>query len=182
MELRTRVSDGDRDLVVLRLQQAFADGRLGSAEMEARLELALTAASHGDLLQVTADLPELPDETVELRSAGGRIRRVGDWQVPRRLRIASEYGSVWLDLSRTVIGHPEIEIDLRLDCGSATIVLPRGATANADAVRVEWGSVACRVPGRPRPGAPHLRVTGLLPYGRLRIRGPRQWSGRWSGR
>src|SRR5689334_19269294 len=60
MQLRTRVSDGDRDMAVQRLQQAFADGRLGY--------------------------------------------------------------------------------------GSATIVLPRGASANADGVRTEWGRVTCEAP------------------------------------
>ncbi|MEW1845641.1 DUF1707 domain-containing protein [Nonomuraea angiospora] len=178
MQLRTRVSDGDRDMAVQRLQQAFADGRLGPAEMEERLERALTATSHGDLVAVTADLPELPDETVELSSAGGRIRRAGDWQVPRRLRIDSEYGQVRLDLSRAVIAHAEIEIGLRLGYGSATIVLPRGASANADGVRTEWGRVTCEAPGRPRPGAPHVLVTGTIPYGRLRIRVARRWLSR----
>ncbi|MDX3103161.1 DUF1707 domain-containing protein [Nonomuraea angiospora] len=92
MQLRTRVSDGDRDMAVQRLQQAFADGRLGY--------------------------------------------------------------------------------------GSATIVLPRGASANADGVRTEWGRVTCEAPGRPRPGAPHVLVTGTIPYGRLRIRVSRRWLSR----
>ncbi|GAA4188519.1 DUF1707 domain-containing protein [Streptosporangium oxazolinicum] len=176
----TRVSDGERDRVVRRLQQAFADGRLGPGEMEERLERALTATSHGDLLPTVADLPDDPDDlddVVQLTLTGGRIRRSGDWQVPRLLRVESEYGGVRLDLSRAVVRHQEIDIELRLAYGSAAIVLPPGATANADGVRTSWGSVICAAPGRARPGRLHVRITGELGYGGVRVRTPRRWFG-----
>ncbi|WP_440098634.1 DUF1707 SHOCT-like domain-containing protein [Streptosporangium sp. H16] len=173
MEPRIRVSDGERDRVVQQLQQAFADGRLGPGEMEERLERALTARSHGDLLPLIADLPDAPDgpdDVLRLTSTGGRIKRSGDWQVPRLLRVESEYGGVKLDLSQALVRYPEIDIELRLPYGSATIILPPGATANVDGVRTGWGSVTCALPGRARPGALHVRITGELEYGRLRVR------------
>jgi len=177
---------------VRQLQQAFADGRLGPVEMEERLERALTAKSHGDLLPLIADLPDDPDGTdgtdgtdtpdasddvIRLTSAGGRIKRSGDWQVPRLLRVESEYGGVKLDLSQAFVRYPEIDIELRLPYGSATIILPPGATANVDGVRTGWGSVTCALPGRPRPGGLHVRITGELDYGRLRVRSSRGRSG-----
>lgn len=183
MEPRIRVSDGERDRVVQQLQQAFADGRLSPGEMEERLERALTAKSHGDLLPVVADLPDTPDrpdtpdDVLRLTSTGGRIKRSGDWQVPRLLHVESEYGGVRLDLSEAVVRHPEIDIELRLPYGSAMIILPPGATANVDGVRTGWGSVTCSAPGRPRPGGLHVRITGELEYGRLRVRTSREWSG-----
>ncbi|MEU6715839.1 DUF1707 domain-containing protein [Nonomuraea sp. NPDC046802] len=173
-EATARVSDGDREMTVQRLQQAYADGRLDTAELEQRLERALTAASYGDLAAVTADLPGLPDEVIQLTSVGGLIRRAGDWQVPRRLRVASEYGQVRLDLSRALVRHPVIEIDLDLPYGFAKIVLPPGASANTDKVRAEWGRVACKAAGRPRPGNLHVEFTGELTYGRLSIRNARR--------
>lgn len=173
-----RLHDVDRDPVVARVQRAFADGRLGFAEMEERLEQALTAVTQADLARAVADLPEPPDEVVRLKSTSGRVRRTGDWQVPRVLRIESEYGGVVLDLSRTVIEHAEIEIDLQLEYGSATIVLPPGATANVDGTRTEWGSVICRTAGRPRPGRLHVQITGKLGYGRLKVRPARRLAGR----
>jgi hypothetical protein len=165
-----RLSDADRDQAVNRLQQAFAQGRLGSGEMEQRLEMALTAPSQGDLDRALAGLP---DDVLEIKSTGGRVKRTGEWRVPRLLRIDTEYGRVRLDLSRAVVEHSEIEIELRLAYGSATIILPPGASANADGTRTGWRGVTCTVPGRARPGKPHLRVTGELDYGRLRIRYPR---------
>ncbi|MEO3860293.1 DUF1707 domain-containing protein [Acrocarpospora sp. B8E8] len=171
IEPQVRVSDDDRDRTVQRLQQAFAAGLITREEMDDRLELAFTARSHGDLVPVVADLPGEPvDEVVELNSTGGRVKRAGDWLVPRRLRITSEYGGAHLDLSQAAIEHSVIEIELQLAYGSATIILPPGATANADAVVTKWGSTTCKVPGRPSPGKPHVRVTGELGYGHVKIR------------
>ncbi|MEV0345019.1 DUF1707 domain-containing protein [Nonomuraea sp. NPDC050680] len=168
-----RHDDVERDRIVQRVQQAYADGRLGFAEMEERVERALTAVTQSDLARAVVDLPDPPDEVVQLRSTGGRVRRTGDWQVPRVLRIESEYGGVHLDLSGAVIQYPEIGIELQLAYGSATIVLPAGATANVDQTRTEWGRVICKAPGRPRPGRLHVQIAGELAYGHLRVRRPR---------
>ncbi|MFI7696603.1 DUF1707 domain-containing protein [Nonomuraea sp. NPDC049655] len=161
------VSGADRERAVELVQQAYADGRLDPGELERRLELALTATSARELAPIVADLP---DEVVRLGSTGGAVTRTGDWEVPRRLCVDSRYGRVRLDLSRAHVPYARIDIELLLAYGSATIVLPAGATANADGVRSEWGRVTCKVPGRPRPGHPHVQVTGDLPYGRLLIR------------
>ncbi|MEV0199797.1 DUF1707 domain-containing protein [Nonomuraea sp. NPDC050691] len=161
------VSDDDRERAVGRIQQAFADGRLSAGEMEQRLERALTASSHDDLLPTVSDLPE---DMVHLTSRHGPVRRVGDWHVPRLLRVDSEYGKVRLDLSQALIRYPETDIELRLVYGSAAIVLPPGASANTDGVHSEWGSVTCEAANHARPGRLHVRVTGELTYGSLTIR------------
>ncbi|MEU9890121.1 DUF1707 domain-containing protein [Sphaerisporangium sp. NPDC051011] len=165
------VCDRDRDRAVELVQQAYADGRLSSTELELRLERALTATSAHELQPVVADLP---DETVRLWSIGGRLTRTGDWQVPRRLRVDSEYGRVRLDLSRAHIPHPRVDIELRLTYGHATIILPVGAGANIDGVQAAWGRVTCKSPARPHPGGLHVHITGNLPYGHLTIRTSRK--------
>ncbi|NUW42553.1 DUF1707 SHOCT-like domain-containing protein [Nonomuraea rhodomycinica] len=164
------VSDVDRERAVELVQQAYADGRLDPAELERRLERALTATSAHELEPVVADLP---DEVVLITTTGGRVTRAGDWQVPRRLRIESEYGGVRLDLSRAHVPYTRIDVELRLGYGSATIILPAGASADTDGVRTAWGRVTCKAAGRPRPGELHVKVTGQMPYGRLTIRAAR---------
>jgi hypothetical protein len=171
VELRARASNDDRDKTVHRLQEAFADGRLIVGELERRLELALTAQSHHDLLAVISDLT---DDMVQLTPRSGRIRRAGDWRVPRLLRIDSEYGKVRLDLSQALIRHPEVDIELWLTYGSAAIILPPGASAIADGVRTEWGRVTCKAVAYARPGKLHVHITGELTYGRLIIRNSRR--------
>lgn len=51
------VSDADRELVVTRLREHFAAGRLTHAELDERLTAALTAQTAGDLRGLLADLP-----------------------------------------------------------------------------------------------------------------------------
>jgi hypothetical protein len=166
----TRLSDTERDLVVDRVQEAYAHGRLSSGEMELRLERALTATSHSELEPVLAGLP---DDVLQLGSTAGHITRAGDWLVPRVLRIESEYGRVRLDLSRAVVDHPQIDIELHLTYGSALVLLPPDASANADGARTVWGSVTCKARGH--AGRPHVRLSGELGYGHLRIRYARTW-------
>lgn len=165
------VSRLDQERAVELIQHAYADGRLDPAELEQRLELALTATSFTELRPAVADLRE--EQVVRLGSVGGNVVRTGDWLVPRRLSVDSEYGKARLDLSRAHIPYAWIDIELRLAYGSATIVLPAGASANADGVRTEWGRVVCKAAGRPGSGRLHVNVTGELPYGRLTIRNAR---------
>lgn len=168
------VAEADRDLAVQLIQEAYAQGRLTSGELELRLEGALTATAPEQLEPFVADLPGgPPDDTVELGSAGGRIVRTGDWRVPRLLRVHSKYGGVRLDLSQAFIARPLADIELSLAYGSALIILPRGASANTDGVHTSWGKITTKV--RAYGGHPHLRVTGELGHGHLTIRHPRAW-------
>jgi hypothetical protein len=54
-----RAGDADRDAVAAALSEHFAHGRLTLDELIARLDATLTATTHGELSQVTRDLPGL---------------------------------------------------------------------------------------------------------------------------
>src|ERR1700730_10517304 len=56
-EMATRASDRERDAVVQRVQDAFAEGRLNDDEFDERSRAALTARTHADLDALLADLP-----------------------------------------------------------------------------------------------------------------------------
>src|SRR5439155_15322240 len=56
----TRASDRERDAVVQRVQDAFAEGRLNDDEFDERSRAALTARTHADLDALLADLPVAP--------------------------------------------------------------------------------------------------------------------------
>lgn len=55
-----RVSHAEREPVVERLQQAYAEGRLDKAELDLRLHLAMTAKTRADLDAVLYDLTAQP--------------------------------------------------------------------------------------------------------------------------
>ena len=59
-EVATRASDRERDAVVQRVQDAFAEGRLNDDEFDERRRAALTARTHADLDALLADLPAAP--------------------------------------------------------------------------------------------------------------------------
>ncbi|WP_327087183.1 DUF1707 domain-containing protein [Nonomuraea sp. NBC_01738] len=166
---QVQASDDERERVVQRLQLAFAEGRLDTAEIDERLHAALTARTQGELSTVLADLPgESRAEPVRIRSGNGIVRR-GEWRVPRELSVECGYGGVELDLSRAIIDDQVVDIELVLPYGSARIVLPHDATVDADGVVTEWGRMtyqAVRQRGAPRV---HVRVKGHLGYGRLKI-------------
>lgn len=182
--MRIRASDADREIVTQRLRDAFTEGRLDHLELEERLERALTAKIYADLAELVADLPQEPvlpepsaTDVVVLESKHGEIKRTGDWAVPRRLRAVSKYGQVHLDFSEAVIAHRVVEVDLDLTYGAATIVLPQGASVDIDGFRAPWGVTRTNgVPGRRRPDALHVIVTGETGYGWLAVRYPRK---RW---
>ncbi|MGW4797402.1 DUF1707 SHOCT-like domain-containing protein [Nonomuraea sp. NPDC004297] len=179
-EMQMRVSDEDRERTAQQLQQAFAEGRLTQAELEERLEAALTARTYGDLLDLITDLPaDRPQgsDVVELGSKNANVKRSGDWNVPRRLRVTSKYGSVELDFAQAVIPHPVVEVELDLTYGSAKIILPEGAVANVDGFQSDWGHPSTtNVPSRPRPGVLCVMVVGRAKFGGLTVRYPRK---RW---
>ena len=54
-----RVGDADRDAAAAALGEHFAQGRLTLDELDARLDAALTATTHGELSQAAWDLPGL---------------------------------------------------------------------------------------------------------------------------
>ena len=59
-----RVSDNERESVIDRLKDAYAEGRLKYEEFESRLQLTMLARTRSDLAAVTADLHPRPGRVV----------------------------------------------------------------------------------------------------------------------
>jgi uncharacterized Tic20 family protein len=66
-----RVSDAEREPVIDRLQQAYAEGRLDDGELDLRIQLAMTAKTRGDLAAVTYDLQPPPSHPAPYDKAAG---------------------------------------------------------------------------------------------------------------
>ncbi|MET9773641.1 DUF1707 domain-containing protein [Streptomyces sp. NPDC006367] len=165
------IGEEDRDAAVRRLQEAYAEGLLSHEELDERLHRVLTAEAQGELASALASLPEEhPGSTATIAAAGGRIRRRGAWRVPRVLKVGSAYGRVSLNLSRAVIAHPVVDIELQLGTGGARITVPRDAVVDVEGLSTGWKDLRYRAPRRSRSGGPTIRITGAMGYGRLRIR------------
>jgi Domain of unknown function (DUF1707) len=187
-ELRASHEDRDRAVEVLRV--AAGDGRLTAAELDERIEAALTARTSGELAALTADLPAVPGpagsvaaqakDVVRLDYQGGNATRRGQWVVPARMEIRAVGGTVKLDFTNAVITHPALQIQAYVRGGGLVLVTRPGIEVDADGVAVHGGTVKIR----PRNGwkAPvHLtvEVSGENRGGRVTARPPRRTFRQW---
>ena len=174
-DLPSLISEDDRDTAVQRLQEAYAEGHISHEQMDERLHRALTATTRGELAAALVSLPQgNAGTTSTIAAAGGRIRRRGAWRVSRFLKVESAYGRVHLDLSRAVIEHPVIDIELQLGTGRAKITVPRDAIVDFDDPRTGWKDTHYKPLRSSRPGGPIIRISGTMGYGRLKIRHARR--------
>lgn len=171
-----RVSDAERNTVVELLNQAVGEGRLTLTEFEQRLDGVLAAVTRTDLASYTADLPEVVyPPALELRSRSSGLKRAGRWVVPAEIVIESQSSSVRLDLTSAVITSPTVEVTLNVRSSSVMLVLPRGASADLDAIELTSSSAKAKVPDS---GGVHLVVRGRLQSSSLKIRYQRRFL-RW---
>ncbi|MEU3664347.1 DUF1707 domain-containing protein [Streptomyces sp. NPDC032940] len=170
------LNEADRDTAVQRLQQAYAEGHIPHEDLDERLHQILTARTRADLVSPLASFPEEEDAgtAFTIAAAGGRIKRQGAWRVPRTLKVESAYARVHLDLSRAVIEHPVIDIELQLGTGKAKITAPRDAIVDFEDLHTGWKDTLYKPPRRSVSGGPTIRISGTMGYGRLKIRHARR--------
>ncbi|WP_407285319.1 DUF1707 domain-containing protein [Streptomyces sp. BP-8] len=169
------LNEDDRETALQRLREAYADERISHEEMDERLDMVLTAKTHSEFASALASLPEeRPGTTSTIAAAGGRIQRRGAWRVPRILRVASAFGRVRLDLSRAIIEHPVVDIELQLGTGGARITVPRDAVVDVEGLHTGWKDLRYKPRRRSGLGGPKIRISGTLGYGRLEIRHARR--------
>ena len=187
-ELRASHEDRDRAVEILRV--AAGDGRLTAAELDERIEAALTARTSGELAALTADLPAVPGQAgsvaaqakdvVRLDYQGGNATRRGQWVVPARMEIRAVGGTVKLDFTNAVITQPTLQIQAYVRGGGLVLVTKPGIEVDADGITVHGGTVKIR----PRNGwkePVHLtvEVSGENHGGRVTARPPRRTFRQW---
>ncbi|MFE0822522.1 DUF1707 domain-containing protein [Streptomyces sp. NPDC058847] len=182
-----RASHEDRDRVVDALSAAAADGRLTADELDERVGAALGARTLGELAVLTADLPVEPDakpalmakDVVRIEQEGASTRRVGDWVVPRRMEIRSAWGEVTLDLTRAVITHDTLHIDLDMRAGALKLVTRPGIVVDTDGLRAGYAEVkVARAVDAGVPVVLRVEITGEISWGQVVVRARRRRFGR----
>jgi hypothetical protein len=183
-----RLSDAERERVVARLQVAVTEGRLTLDEFQERVDGVLNARTYGEIEPYLADLPVsaaqplAAREELELRATATSLRRRGGWVVPRKLIVRNRAGTTKLDFTEAAISFPVINVVLDVWAGSTILVLPAGASVDADAVEMAAGSLTVRrlATAREPASGPHFVVSGNSRAGSVTIRPQRRfWRWRW---
>jgi hypothetical protein len=180
-----RASHSDRDRVVELLRVAAGDGRLTPAELDERLEVALTARTYSELAVLTTDLPtgsgpvglarSEAKQLVKIDCAGGAAKRDGQWIVPQRMEVRVRSGSVRLDLTDAVLSSPTLDLEADVRSSSLVLVTRPGIVVDADDVAVRGGAVSVKTQdGANVPVILRVRVTGKVVSGSFKARPPRR--------
>jgi hypothetical protein len=197
-----RASDQDRDAVVQRLQQAFAERRLDDDEFDERMRAALTARTGADLDKLTADLPAampgstpadpVPASTVPAAPARrpGRwavaykssIRRGGRWRVPERFTPVVYKGEGWIDLRAAELTAPVTTVFAVAYKSRIDILVPPGVRVEMEGFGVSKGWSADEEQEIMLPhDAPTVHVRGIAYKGTIETRTKPPEAGTGSG-
>jgi hypothetical protein len=185
-----RASHEDRDQVVEILRVAAGDGRLTAAELDERLEAALSARTYSELARLTADLPAVAGppgsvppqvkDLVRIDRWGGNVKRVGRWVVPKRMEIHCVGGTVKLDFTEAVITHSRLLIEAKKLGGNLILVTRPGIEVDTDDVRALGGNVKVRpAGGADRPVILRVEVSGQTVGGNVVVRPRRRTFWEW---
>lgn len=169
-----RASHDDREQVAEQLREAAGDGRIDLAELEERLERALTAKTYDELVPLTADLPVPADgrtaEPLVLAANAGVIRQDGYWIVPSLIRATTESGAITVDFTGAVCRHREVTLEIDVRMGALEVIVPDGWTVSSHGTQVDLGVVKNLATRPPAPGSPTLHVTGRVYQGGVKLR------------
>jgi Domain of unknown function (DUF1707) len=193
-----RASHEDRDRVAEQLRIAAGDGRLTAAELDERLELALSARTYRELSALVADLPVAaghgsadllpapgagplqPKELIRIQCGSGHAKRDGRWVVPQRMEVSVTSGRVKLDFRDAVITGRTLRIDASVRSGHLTLITRPGIAVDADDVSVRSGRVRVRPwPGPRAPEILRIEVAGKVGSGGFHARPPHRTFWQW---
>jgi hypothetical protein len=174
----TRASDRERDAVLQRVQEAFAEGRLNDAEFDERMRSALTARTHGELDALLSDLPAAAGDAPAVSRGPGRyaialkssVRRAGRWRVPERYTTVVYKGDGWLDLRAAELSGSVTSFLTVAYKSRVKILVPPGVRVEMTGFGVTQGLADEEDPGYRLPvDAPVIHIRGIAYKGTVEV-------------
>lgn len=176
-----RASDADRDRVAEVLRQAAGEGRITVEELDERIDRALGARTHGELAELTADLPPtahaaaapatpaLPVRPGEggrrwlISIMSGHDRR-GHWRLGERLTSINIMGGGDIDLNDAELSAHETTIHVLAIMGGATVRVPEGPDVRVSEFALMGGNDVHLGEQPPVPGGPivHIKLFSVM--------------------
>lgn len=177
-----RISTAEREQVITRLQNAFAEGRLDDRELDERVLQVLNAKTAGDLEPVVNDLPAEPVQPLPRHTGhsgrtgrfilgyGSRIERKGRWKVPPKANPVIFKGHMVLDLRTAELSDPETRFNVLAYKGTLEIIVLPGVQVEAHGLTYKGGWINALEGERAAPGAPVIHIHGLAYKSKVVIR------------
>jgi hypothetical protein len=190
------VAAGDRPLDVVRRETIdqlilnYGHGVLSLEAFERRLDAAMEAKSHDELLSLTADLDkvvdpqysrkkqaeftllsdgdDVPEDDVMVNIFSGG-RREGAWNVPPRIKMVNIFGGGELDFTQARFAARKTKITVLCLFGGATVYVPEGVNAVSKAVCIFGGVNNC-ARASTDPNAPLIVIEGLVLFGGANVK------------
>ena len=179
-----------RDETIDQLIVSYSHGELSFEGFERRLDQALDAKTHEELLALTEDLNIVVDETFrekKRRELGfqidpgdaqdvdyvvnvfGGTKRGGPWSVPKELRIINIFGGAELDFSEAQFSSQTTQIKVFCLFGGTDLYVPEGINTISKAICI-FGGIDDRVQSSDVMGAPTLILEGFILFGGIGIK------------
>jgi hypothetical protein len=181
-----RASHADRDRVVDLLRVAAGNGLLTAAELDERLEAALSARTLSELSTLTADLPPSRSVVAEakdvlrIEQVHSPVTRAGRWVVPRRLELNTQWCEVTLDFTQAVITQDLLRIDMNMSGKTLTLITKPGIVVDTDALNLVHSKIkTSQAPDPDTPITLRVELAGQKIHGRVVVRRPRRTFGQW---
>jgi hypothetical protein len=161
-----RASDSERELIVNRLSEHAAAGRLTLAELEERIGLAYSSTTRVELTKLVADLPKVVTEPSGARRKPTRwvlslmsgAEKKGRWRVGDRLTAIAVMGGNDIDLRHAEIDAEDVTIIAVAVMGGMDIYVPDTVDLDIGGFALMGGNGERGSSRVPRPGGPRIRV------------------------
>jgi DUF1707 SHOCT-like domain/Cell wall-active antibiotics response LiaF, C-terminal len=168
-ELSDRVSDAERQQIVLSLREDLLAGRLTLDEFSERVEISYTAQTEAELAKARDNLPAVvaggrPRKATRVTTAlFGDVERRGRLKLRGRSLAVSVVADLDLDLRDVEIEDPETTVTVGAVFGNIDVYVPEGVDVDVAGITVfgrrrEWG----RDLAHTNTPIIHLRVLGLF--------------------
>ena len=183
----------ERERVVARLSDAFAQDAFDVDEFERRLTIAHRAMTQAELAGLVSDLPAVaataqPATTASATSStalvpassvretdrivaimGGTTRK-GGWTPPRVLKVTSMMGGVVLDFREARLAAGITEVRVTTIMGGLHVIVPPGLSVEVSGTAIMGGfDHVDRAPAAPEPDRPALHIHGLAIMGGVHV-------------
>ncbi|MHB1326831.1 MAG: DUF1707 domain-containing protein [Gemmatimonadales bacterium] len=192
--------DHTRREAIRLLCRAQADDRLSVESFETRLEGINRAPNQATIAAIIADLaddPELatptpftpayglpavadhtapfrpvaPAEFSRISSVFGSTKRGGSWTVPLLIEARVLFGEMTLDLRDAVFGADVVDINVDVDLGSFTLIVPAGTQVESEVNEtLSSSSHSTRSTGGVRPNGLLVRLHGQATLASVEIK------------